>query len=318
VEDVREEEALAPAVLQPDGVPEWAESWPVLPPQPGLSAGQELVGALASRAVFAVEADVSALGAVDAEIASVLVEELAADPRWKVTRWAGQLVAFARLRQGDGWSVGWGGYGGRDPMARVALWFGEPPWRPEAKPNLVEPPDQGAIRLNAAGWPLGGHWEGHTGALLAVKGPVLALEVHEIATDLQLVRTARALSRVPMRLEEAVLGLPSRHPVADAGGAAEAVWVAGRDSNGIDLRVLVTPPAAGWTWVRLVRAGEAVEERLVLRASLERLGAGDAPQAGQSFLPLPALANDVVAEVWFMADGGGAPERLLSVPLVGP
>ena len=57
-----------PAVLLPDAVPAGKDTWPPLPPQPGLSPGQELTQALSSRALFTVEADVSALRALDDDI----------------------------------------------------------------------------------------------------------------------------------------------------------------------------------------------------------------------------------------------------------
>lgn len=309
--------AAAP-VLRPEVVPDWSDDWPAVPPQPGLAVGQELTAALRSRSRFSVEADVSALGALDGEAVGRLFEELAADPRWKVTRWAGQTVAFWRSRRGDGWRVGWGGYSGVDPLSRVALWSGAPAWQTEAQVNRVDASTEGASSLSAAGWPVGGAWEGQTGALLAVQGPGMALEVHEIATDLQLVRTAHALSRVPLRLKEAVRGLPPRHPVAPARESSETVWVASWDEGGVDLRLSIQTNAPGWTWVRLVGPEGPVEPELVLRASLERLGTGAAHQAGQSVIPLSDLPEPVEVEVWFQADTDDDPRRLLTKTLTRP
>ncbi len=309
---------LQPPTERPGVVPAWADSWPALPPQPGLTTGQELTAALRSQIRFSVEADVSALGLLEGEPVKALLEELAGDPRWKVTRWAGQTVAFLRSRQGTGWSVGWGGYSGSDPLARIALWFGEAPWRADASVNRVDSATAGPSTLSAAGWPVGGPWEGHTGALLAVQGPEVALEIHEVATDLQLVRTAHALSRVPIRLEETVRGLPARHPVAPAAGSTDTVWVAAWDERGLDLRLAVRTETPGWTWVRLVGPKGPVKPALVLRASLERLGVGGAAQAGQSSIPVADLPEPLSVEVWFQADGEEAPRRLIERAFARP
>lgn len=319
------DEAQAGAVLLPADAPTWDDTWPPIPAQPGFSAGQELGAALTSRTVFRIEADVSPLAHLTAEQVGVLRDELAEDPRWKVTTWAGATVAMERQRQGDGWSVGWGGYAGADPVARVALWLDAPPWGPEVRHNDVRDQDakaagSAASPLIVASWPSTGAWAGRSGALLAVRGQTAALEVHELAKDLQLARTAQALTRVPVRVEETARGLAPRHPVAPPSPGAGKVWVEAHSDAGMDVRVRANPGAPGWTWLRLVGEAGAVSEALVLRASLERLGhsTDDVQYPGQSWLPVAPPSDPATLELWFLADGASEPVRLLTAPLAVP
>jgi len=304
-----------PAILTPDGAPAWLDGWPALPPQPGLAAGQELSALLASRTVFRVEADVSAVGAVDPEGAAAVRAALAADPRWKLTRWAGHDVAFQRERQGDGWSVGWGGYHGTpgtdDDRWRVALWFTPGgPWQP---PVEVNPPD--AAPLVVGVWPATGDHAGFMGALLAVGGPSIGLGVHELSRDLQLQHSVTALQRVPLRLQEIALGVAPRHPVAPPGDAPDALWVESSGQHGADLRAHLHPEGPGWCWLRVMQDGTAWDEALVLAASLEAVvpSPGDGTVELQSWLPRPPPPG-ATGELWCEVDGR-APRRVIEAPL---
>lgn len=307
-----------PAILTPDAAPVWVDGWPALPPQPGLSAGQELSALLANRTVFRVEADVSAVGAVDAAAASAVRAALAADPRWKLTRWGGHDVAFQRHRQGDGWSVGWGGYQGVEGAAgdrwRVALWF-KPggPWQP---PIEVNPPDAAPLAVGV--WPATGDYDGFMGALLAVGGPSLGFEVHELSRDLQLHHAVTALQRVPMRLQEIAVGVAPRHPVGPAGDAPDALWIESSGPHGADLRAHLRPRAPGWCWLRVVHDGAAWEEALVMAASLE--GVAPSPSGGafemQSWLPRTPPPG-ATGEVWCQAQDE-PPKRGLEARLDPP
>lgn len=330
---------VAPEVLAPGlsaapaaGAPSLPTTVPPsgAPPAPGLAGSVEAMefsGTNKSRLVFTLGGDLTPLDAIDQGELAVLTEHLAANPRWRLTRWEGALIAMLRVDDSRlGRTVPWAGYHrGEAEQWRASLRLSArdeaSAWRSSSLVNRFTPADNS---LKIHGWqPEGEGMYAWRSAALEANGMQVALEIHELSPDLELSRTADAL-REAMRsllnldqfkedgdLASAPWGwLPPGEPSPDPAG----IWVQATD-HGLDLRGRLNPGAPGWTWARITDAqGRAWLDELVAAATLERIGWST--QSSQTFwfqgrVPTElALPPGAVVEAWFQADSGGAATRI--------
>lgn len=300
---------------------------PSIPSLSGSVNAVELVGSNKSRLVFTLGGDLTALNSIDESELATLTEHLAANPRWRLTRWEGALIAMLRVDDSAlGRTVPWAGYHqAADAQWRASLRLSardeSSAWRSSSLVNRFSPEDN-SLKIN--GWqPDGEGMYAWRSAALEANGPVVALELHELSPTLELSHTAEALRQAMRSLlnfdqfkedgdaQSAPWGwLPPGEPSPDPAG----IWVTSTP-QGLDLRGRLNPGAPGWTWARITDAqGRSWLEELVAAATLERIGWSD--QSSQTFwfqgrvptdLPLPPGA---VVEAWFLADRGGEPVRI--------
>lgn len=309
------------AVSLPPGAPE-------LPPLSGTTVTLDLEKLATSTTRFRIEADVAMFGATSPEVADALLSGLALDPRWRVGRWEGQTVAWERQPQGKHWLVPLGGYHRRSPAGptwRGQLRFDQ---RPAAHPwsasELVghnAPEDK---VLTVAGWRVtGSDWDGQQAAALAIDGPGVSLEIHELAHELALTETARLLRSLTVRVAAVVeLGqrgeLPASRRAFQLSGepalVAQSIALEAQEST-VQVQGRLNPGAPGWTFVRIVSdKGFPWHEDEVVVLSAERIGHDSSPDVAfwyQSTLPRwEGLPDRGRVEVWFRPDTASAESPL--------
>lgn len=309
---------VAPSVLPPGA--------PALPPLSGATADLDLVTLTSTTTSFTIEADTAMFVADDPRVAPRLLAALELDPRWRVGLWEGQTVAWQRRADAAGWRAPWGGYWLDGAVTSRALlrFDARPEGHPWSLSGLVARNLAGVPKLRVKGWRVDdGAWTGQQAAAFTIDGAGISFEMHEIAQNLQLTATQRALGAATLRtkavvdqvargdLQRSTLAMvPRGEPEL---GDASAV-VSSRDGV-LDIRGRVNPRQPGWTFVRLLDAdGAAVREGAVASATAERVGydENDAVVAFfQSEVPwVGAVPRTGQVEVWFAPDDGGDVRRL--------
>lgn len=325
--------ARAPAAAPPSAPPRLPAVVPPpsAPPAPALEGkinAVELAGTSKSRVIFTLGGDLSPLERIDAAELPTLTEHLAANPRWRLTRWEGALVAFRRVEDSRlGRTLGWAGYHSTDDatwrsLLRLSARDPASEWSRSPLVGRFRPTDS-SLKLQAWQPPGEGRYDWRAAALEA-NGPVVSLEIHEEARNLELTRTAEALREAMRALlnfdqfkeegdaAQAPWGwLPPGEPSPDPAG----LWLTPLSGQGLDLRGRLNPGGAGWTWARITDGqGRPWQEELVAAATLERIGWSASP--AQTFWfqgripteePLPAGA---VVEAWHQAEGDTEPRRI--------
>lgn len=305
------------AVALPPGAPS-------LPPLSGTTVALDLEKLATSTTRFRIEADVGMFGATTPEVAEALLAGLAMDPRWRVGLWEGQTVAWERQPAGKSWRVPLGGYHRRSPQGptwrgqlRFAERPAEHPWSASELVGHNAPEDK---VLTVAGWRVtGSDWDGQQAAALAIDGPGVSLEIHELAGELALTETARLLRSLTVRVAGVVeLGqrgdLPASRRAFQLSGepalVAQNIDLQAKDST-VQLSARLNPGAPGWTFVRIVsNTGVPWHEDEVVVLSAERIGHDTSPDVAfwyQATLPrFEGLPDQGRVEVWFRPD---APDR---------
>lgn len=330
-------EAAAPPVVQAlPGDPLLLPPAPIeagLPPLSGTTAGLDLEKLATTSTRFRIEADVAMFGATSPEIADALLAGMAQDPRWRVGRWEGQTVAWERQKVQDRWVVPVGGYhqrGGGTTTWRGQLRFDERPadhpWSASSLVGHNAPEDK---ILTVAAWRVSGSdWSGQQAAALAIDGPGVSLEIHEIAQDLGLVETARLLRNLTVRVKGVVDiaargDLPASRRAFQPPGepVLEAPWlqVERQEDGDLQFSGRVNPGAPGWVWVRLVDSDGVVwRDGLVTPTTLERAGFDASTDLSfwfQAQVPVSgAVPSTGVAQLWFRDDADASVRKVVEAP----
>lgn len=302
------------------------------PPLAAEATSVDLRKYVQERQRFTLEVDPSGVAALDEAHAAAVMDMLAADPRWRVTRWEGGEMALARAQgEDEAWTVPVSGYlgDGSARLWRTAVRFGprgpEDPW---ASSSLVARAPPHGPTVAGLGWRMGeGAWKGWWVSALVVQGPLGALEIHELSPELDLDQTATAIQRVPPYLEALAA-------VSNSGVRVVTTLLSSREPAKVpaaltfqpmgegewELRGRLNAGQRGWTWVRVMDpAGLPWHEEILGPASLERLGWGEDP-AGMFYLqsrlrlPEPPPPGGL-AEAWFVGDDGGPPRLLGAFPI---
>lgn len=332
-------DARAPVVLAP-GVEDREAGVPAPPgdvPGPIRAVLPDLVGQIEVRVAdgqaldiqkFTLGADLTPFGRIDSQEAAMLVEHLAAHPRFRLTRWEGAWIAW--LRRGDpqlGRTVGWGGFHQVVDQGVSTTWRAGVRLRPRTPGStwgdsgLVDrfTPDDSVLSIHA--WrPDAAAAPHRRAAAIEVQAKELSVEVFEISDRLELTATSDALreiSRDLLQLDrfyaDADLArqpwgwLPPGEPTRDPPGL-----VVTATKDGVDIRGRLNPGEPGWTWARITDpAGHPWLEQATAAATLERVGWS--PDDRLSFwfqgrvptdTPIPTGA---IVEAWFQSDQGGSP-----------
>lgn len=272
------------------------------------------------RIRYTLEVDASGLTLLDAAHARHLQEKLAADPRWRVTRWEGVVLALQRVAEGAGWTLPASGYHSSSGRQwRVALRFGDrrpgDSWlNPELTVHAAPSPSQ----VDGVGWPLTpSQWT----SALVIEGGAGALEVHELAPTLDLQQTALAIRDVPPTVRAlATGGIVPGPPLRGEPVRGPASLSLGERGSEWELRGRLNPGAAGWTWARVLDAAQRpVAEDRVGPATLEQIGWSTEADARYFFgarLAAPGpLPHGGTVEAWFQPEAGGTPQKIGSAPI---
>lgn len=271
---------------------------------------------------YALQADLSVLGRVTAANTPSILAQLAKDPRWRVSESDGAVVVVPRT--GDpkaGWHTPYDGYVKSGSGAwRVAIRFGKrPPTSPWATSTVVarakaKDPVAKIKGFQPRALP------GMTAAALVWEGELCALEVFEASKDDDLSHLTNALSEIPAMLQRMVdyptfVVLPQGEP--KTGEPSATVTVSGRT---VDVSARVHPPGPGVVWARVLDTNlQPWEDAAVAAGTRERIGWSEDPKQlfwMQGAFPVPAGGPvSGTLEVWFQADEGGAPTRLLASPI---
>lgn len=276
-----------------------------------------------ARTRFGLEADSSGVGLLDAAHEAALLDRLAADPRWRVTRWETGTTALYREQGPDGWTLSASGYRGAPGQrrSRVGLRFDPRPagdvW---LNPNLII---HGApsSRVEGLAWPLSsGPLKGWSCSALVIDGPSGSLEVHELSPELDLQETAAAVRDLPPLIRAYASGTVAPGPPLRGEPSGGPPTLSAKMVDGeLELRGRLNPGAPGWTWVRVLDPGQRPWlEAAVAAGSLERVGWSTDAAArfslqGRLLLPAPPVGSTL--EAWFVADGGGPPRLVVSAPI---
>ena len=323
--------ARGPGVGAPPAALPMAER-PDTPPFDGAVDDLDLSGMNELRVRTTMTVDLSSLTRLDAGTATRFEAHLAADPRWRVTRWDGATVAVQRERLPWGWSVGVGGYnavagqGAWCTGVQFSPWLPDTPWA--SAPQVVHRQAAEASYFVVPRRLEGNAWSGQWSAALEIDGPAVGLFLHEISGDDPVPGVHSRLADLATLVESYLRLLGEANPrgveplllAPGRGTAREAMRVATLPDGQVDLFAMLNPGAAGWTWLRLVDwAGRPLDQERVGALSWERVGWSEDPDQGfwfQARLPV-TLEPDSKAEAWFLADGSSRP-RLLGRWQVGP
>jgi hypothetical protein len=192
--------------------------------------------------------------------------------------------------------------------------------------------DATTTELEAVGFMLvDGTWRGKLATALVIEGDGVGLEMYEAGDPSDRPMTADALGELPPWLQ--AVSAHSKwileHGVDDTllpvgepqtGDATLTIDPAGPGL--LEVRARLSPPAPGWTWMRLLDFDSVPwEEAAVSAGTREAIGWSADPAARlylQATFPVPAgPAFAGVAEVWHTSDDGES-VRLDSFPLVIP
>lgn len=295
------------------------------PPLVGPSSQLDVATLATLETEYTLAADLSVLSRINEENKSAIVGQLARDPRWRVSEEDRVIVAVPRVSDGQGgWRAVWAGYHKTPTQAwRVAIRFGSPPpTSPWAVAPVVARARAKDPQIRVKGFQPRG-LPGLTAAALSWSSEGAAIELFEASKGDDLGHVTQALSEIPSMLARMVdyptfVVLPTGEP--KVGEPQAAMTVAGRM---LDVSARVHPSEPGVTWARVLDGQlRPWEEAAIAAGTRERIGWSSDPKQLwylQGAFPVPAGASfSGTLEIWFQADGGAAPERLLASPIKVP
>ncbi|TNE86405.1 MAG: hypothetical protein EP330_21940 [Deltaproteobacteria bacterium] len=294
-----------------------------------LGSNLDLRSLARTKLTWTIGMDLAFLETLDHDL---VIRQLAADPRWRVAREEGGLVAVRRQADAQTWTMRWHGYDVQPGRCTRTAYTFEPRTRQWAwsENDLVSFSSTDKSEHKVHGVRLTDDaCRGQMGTALVVRGGI-QLEVFESGdTDDR-----------PWTIGE-LEGITGLHEIPFSGklirekGYSRRMLPEGairRDHSsfelraspsGLELEAWQNPGAAGWTWLRILDEKLQVwEEAAVATATLERIG--HSPDAAEHFLmqaeiPLPAgPAFAGTAEIWFVPDGDKKPVRVDSAPIQIP
>ncbi|HCH61966.1 MAG: hypothetical protein CL927_19240 [Deltaproteobacteria bacterium] len=307
---------------------------PELPLLSGATRDLDLVTLTSSTQTFTIEADTRMFTATDPRVGRRLQLAFEFDPRWRVGLWDGQPVAWSRQADTAGWHTPWGGYRqGEGHTIRAMFRFAQRPAdHPWSASGLVARNEAGTLVMQVMAWKVDrGAWQGQHAAAFTIDGNSLSLEVHEIASELTLTGTQRALRSASLRTK-AIADQVERDHLQRTGLAmvppgeprlgnpfAEVRNIEGQ----LDIRGRVNPGAPGWIWLRIVDAeSQAWNEEAVAVVTAERVGWDANPSVVsyfQSAIPeLDSAPESGTVEIWFHPDDSTEVKALGTFPFPAP
>ncbi|MCO4748340.1 MAG: hypothetical protein KC912_26335 [Proteobacteria bacterium] len=297
-----------------------------------LGTNLDLTSLSRTQITWTIGVDLAFLDTIDHDLA---LTQLAVDPRWRVGREEGGVVAVARQAV-DGksptWSMPWHGYAvDSKRCTRTGFTFSERTrewaWDNSDFVATTKSTDEShtltGVRL------LGSACRGQMGTALVVEGPI-TLEIFEGGTEDGRPHTMSVVDDI-QKLRE----LPFSGPVIERQGYTPRLVPEGgirsghpsldiaRSDSGLMLEAWQNPGAAGWTWLRILDGDlQPWEEDAVATATLERVGWSESPEERflmQAEIPLPSgRAFSGTVEIWTVPDGSEDPVRVDSTPIKIP
>ncbi len=311
--DVQEPRGPAPAVLPAvDLEPPYPFPAPTLH---GPTSVLALQGLTRDAVSFRLETDLSSLSGLEPQAVDAIFAQLAADPRWRVSR-AEDGTRVAVLREGETEpDIGPGGWHlEKNRCFRVALResVGGGEWATSERVTRVSS-DAGGMDLE--GFRPDGGVCARLATAVRVEG-TLILEVFEAGPPEERPVTIAAVGDLPFRLTNLryavetiardgydALSMPDGEPSADDDPSVEVAAT----GDQLEVSGRMNPGAPGWTWIRVLGDdGQPWEERAVALGTLEQVGWSLEPSEQfylQGALVVPSGSGfDGTAEVWFQPD----------------
>ncbi len=272
---------------------------------------------------------------VPASVAGAVLRHVAADARWRLIQRDGALVAYRRESRGREHHLDWSGYIRRPKEVwttaiRFDEWSQEGAWA--TSPHVVvTPATASSLSVNTFFLDTDDMYGWETTAI-TIEGEGLFVDIYESGKRGGRDRTATALGEVlgylgglgqdPQRIDTDGYHrwfMPRREPSKDG----DSIELSTQGRGTLTVQAHVNPGRPGWTWVRILDDQlRPWEETALATGTRERIGYSG--KAGESFflgvtIPVPSSPKfSGTAEVWFMADGAEAPERLTALPVVVP
>ena len=301
------------------------------PPLGALSGNLDL-SLTRSITTFDVEVDVSVLNEVDSGNWNAMFQQLAADPRWRVTEYQNAIVALQRIPDPDGrWTLPRHGYHTDASgytwraLLRFTAWDHDHPWADSE--TIARVPASSSSLTLAPVLVQREPWLGQHVTALVVEGRDLSLEIHEIGPPDSRPNTFEKLGTVPQFVSNALSRLEAIRAVGfdrmllplGEPGADPSVMVQAREGL-LTLRARLNPGEPGWSWARITRKKHVWNEAAVAAATREAVGYSTDPSElflMQGEIPIPkGLALDGTLEIWFQpADRAGTVRKLSSTAL---
>ena len=304
------------------------------PPLASLSGNLDL-SLTRSITTFDVEVDLSILDEVDSGNWNAMFQQLAADPRWRVTEYQNAIVAMQRIADSHGrWTLPRHGYHVDDAgytwraLLRFTAWDHDHPW---ADSETIERVPASTSTLTLAPTLVQRDpWLGQHVTALVIEGRDLSLELHEIGPPESRPNTFDKLGTVPQFVSNTLSRVeairqrgydPMLLPLEEP---SKVATLAVRTREGLlDIRARLNPGEPGWTWARITQGKYVWNEAAVAAATREAIGFSRTPSEFflmQGEIPLPdQTVFDGDLEIWFQpADRTGTVRRLMSTPLSLP
>lgn len=297
-----------------------------------LGSNFDLTSLSRTELTWTIGSDVSFLDDLDE---AVVLKQLAADPRWRVGREEGGVVAVSRQPVAGKlttWSMPWHGYVvGESDCARTGLTFTDRTrtWAWSDSELVATTASTDAEHRMSGVRLLGRACRDQMGSALVIQGPI-ALEIFESSHDDSRKHTVSVFEDVQQLREVALRGKQIARDGYSAALLPEAGVRIGHPSlelepspSGIALEAWQNVGAAGWSWLRVLDADlHPWEEAAIATATLERVGWS--PDVQERFLmqaeiPLPEGNGFAgTAEIWVVLDGEDMPTRVDTAPIKIP
>lgn len=298
-------------------------------------AGAVALSLVRSTITYTFPVDLGVLDSIgQSTVRPLVLQHLAADPRWRVTRYQGAWVALRRDLERGRWSAPRDGHhldkGGQwRAVLRFGSWDQRYSW---SNSELIARSPARERRVQVTAFTPPTLDAGQVSTALSAEGESVALEIFERGPETDRPHTAELLGEIPYYLSGLVersqlieaMGFDPPSMPARAMGKAPATLDVGSPGEG-ELEVVgwQNPGSLGWTWVRLVTLDGKPWEEALVRASTREL-VGFSRNARQTFylqarFPVPTGASFVaVAEVWHQPLDEGAPRLLGRHPVRVP